>query len=106
MRLRAGEGRRGTEAATDTLGRVLSSPGSGKLVVELQAIELQDSQAQANSLNCKAEVLDVLAHVWLSQRDQRTEYVRANEIASGLAHGGELVACTPTSPATIARRSG
>ena len=35
VRLRAGEERRGTEAATDTLGSFLSSPDNGQLLFEL-----------------------------------------------------------------------
>ena len=52
VRLRAGEERRGTEAATDTLGSFLSSPDNGEL---LSSLELQASPAKA-SLDRTAEV--------------------------------------------------
>ena len=70
--------------------------------------ELLASQANVitDNSNRAAEVSYVVACVRLSTLNKRSQYVRANKFANGIAYGGELAACTPTGFAAIARRIG
>ena len=70
--------------------------------------ELLASQAHviSDNSNRTAEVSYVVACVRFSKVNERSQYVRANKFANGIAYGGELAARTPTGFAAIARRIG